>query len=193
MNKLVMLIPDILNSRENVRIWSAGCSNGAEPFTLAILISELFNEKYPELIEILATDIDPNNVFEDFFRYGIYDKDRLKRIPEDVCRKYFHEDGDNSESIVLNDSVIKRVEFMRHNLLSKTSPGGEFDIIICKNVLLHFNEDEQSEIISLFYDSLNEKGLFITEQTHRLPDEWDNHFVRIFPDARIYRKVSESL
>ncbi|UUX93333.1 CheR family methyltransferase [Methanoplanus endosymbiosus] len=191
MKKLVMLIPDILNSKGNVRIWSAGCSNGAEPFTLAILISELFGDNYPDSVDILATDIDPDNNFEDFFRYGIYDKDRLNRIPEDVCRKYFHGNEDNSGNVVLNDSIIERVEFMRHDLLSGNLPGGFFDIIICKNVLLHFNESEQSEIVSLIYNSMNDNGLFVTEQTHRLPDEWDDHFVRIFPDARIYRKFSE--
>jgi chemotaxis protein methyltransferase CheR len=190
MKKLVLLVRKTLEARGEVRIWSAGCSDGSEPFTLAILISEESDGIIPDSVEILATDIDPDDTFEEFFETGVYKKERLTRIPDKIRKRYFHEDDKSSENIILNDLLRKKVKFMRHDLLSKIPPGGPFDIIICKNVLLHFNDAEQSDIIRLFYDSLNNDGYLVTEQTHRLSDKDQNSFARIFPDARIYRKVS---
>ncbi|EHQ36537.1 CheR family methyltransferase [Methanoplanus limicola] len=190
MKKLLMPVREILESEGKVRIWSAGCSDGSEPFTIAILISEEFEGIIPDSVEILATDVDPDDAFEKFFETGIYKRERLTRIPDKIRKRYFHEDDKSSENLILNDSLRKKVKFMRHDLLSGISPGGVFDIIICKNVLLHFNDAEQSAITGLFYDTLNNGGYLVTEQTHRLSDKDQNSFARIFPDARIYQKIS---
>lgn len=89
------LIPLILEdedhrSNRNINIWSAGCANGSEPYTLAILLKEILDEEIFSRIQIYATDIDPNNRFENIIKKGSYPQDSLKKIPEkDVFEQFY--------------------------------------------------------------------------------------------------------
>ena len=141
-----VLIPLILegdgcNNSTNINIWSAGCSNGSEPYTLAILLKEILDEEIFSRIQIYATDIDPNNRFENIIIKGSYPQEDLKKVPEKMFLNNFIKDPDILGNYFISEKIREHVRYVRHNLLSlKPVIDRPFDVIVCKNVLLHFTE-----------------------------------------------------
>lgn len=190
-----VLIPLIIENEDyrinkNINIWSAGCANGSEPYTLAILLKETLDEEIFSSIRIYATDIDPNNKFENIIKRGSYPLDAIKKIPEKMFENNFVKDTDIPENYLISKEIRDHVNYIRHDLLSlKTILERPFDIILCKNVLLHFTEQQTAEIINMFYHSLSNSGFFITEQTQKLPASSSKQFEQFISNARIYRKT----
>ena len=189
------LIPLILkgdryNNSKNINIWSAGCANGSEPYTLAILLKEILDEEIFSKIQIYATDIDPNNRFENIVKRGSYPLEDLKKIPEKMFQNNFIKDPDIQGNYFVSKEIREHVKYSRHNLLSlKPIIGRPFGVIVCKNVLLHFSEKQTNEIINMFYQSLSDYGFFITEQTQKLPVSSSKQFSQFVSNARIYKKL----
>lgn len=191
------LIPLILEdedhrSNRNINIWSAGCANGSEPYTLAILLKEILDEEIFSRIQIYATDIDPNNRFENIIKKGSYPQDSLKKIPEKMFLNNFIKDANIQGNYLISEIIREHVTYAWHNLLSlKPIIERPFDIILCKNVLLHFTEQQSTEIINMFYQSLSNSGFFITEQTQKLPVSSSRQFEQFISNARIYKKNND--
>ncbi|MGV8076315.1 MAG: CheR family methyltransferase [Methanosarcina sp.] len=189
------LIPLILEdedhrSNRNINIWSAGCANGSEPYTLAILLKEILDEEIFSRIQIYATDIDPNNRFENIIKKGSYPQDSLKKIPEKMFLNNFIKDANIQGNYLISEIIREHVTYAWHNLLSlKPIIERPFDIILCKNVLLHFTEQQSTDIINMFYQSLSNSGFFITEQTQKLPVSSSRQFEQFISNARIYKKI----
>jgi chemotaxis protein methyltransferase CheR len=189
------LIPIIIESEDykrkrNINIWSAGCANGAEPYTLAILLKEMLDEKMFSSIQIYATDIDPNNKFENIIKEGSYPQDALQKIPENMFVNNFTRDTNAPDNYLISKEIREHVKYIRHNLLSlKPIIERPLDIILCKNVLLHFTEQQIINIINMYYHSLSNSGFFITEQTQKLPASSTKQFEQFISNARIYRKT----
>jgi len=190
-----VLIPLILEGEEyksnkDINIWSAGCANGAEPYTLAIILKELLDEEIFSRIQIYATDIDPNNRFENIVKKGSYPQDDLKKIPEKMFVNNFFKDPDIQGNYFISGKIREHVKYTRHNLLSlKPVIERPFDVILCKNVLLHFTEKQITDITNMFYQSLSNSGFFITEQTQKLPVSSSKQFEQFISNARIYKKI----
>jgi len=191
------LIPLILEdedhrSNRNINIWSAGCANGSEPYTLAILLKEILDEEIFSRIQIYATDIDPNNRFENIIKKGSYPQDSLKKIPENMFLNNFIKDANIQGNYLISEIIREHVTYAWHNLLSlKPIIERPFDIILCKNVLLHFTEQQSTDIINMFYQSLSNSGFFITEQTQKLPVSSSRQFEQFISNARIYKKNND--
>ncbi|MFZ2498755.1 MAG: CheR family methyltransferase [Methanosarcina sp.] len=191
------LIPLILEdedhrSNRNINIWSAGCANGSEPYTLAILLKEILDEEIFSRIQIYATDIDPNNRFENIIKKGSYPQDSLKKIPENMFLNNFIKDANIQGNYLISEIIREHVTYAWHNLLSlKPIIERPFDIILCKNVLLHFTEQQSTDIINMFYQSLSNSGFFITEQTQKLPISSSRQFEQFISNARIYKKNND--
>jgi chemotaxis protein methyltransferase CheR len=191
------LIPLILEdedhrSNRNINIWSAGCANGSEPYTLAILLKEILDEEIFSRIQIYATDIDPNNRFENIIKKGSYPQDSLKKIPEKMFLNNFIKDANIQGNYLISEIIREHVTYAWHNLLSlKPIIERPFDIILCKNVLLHFTEQQSTDIIHMFYQSLSNSGFFITEQTQKLPVSSSRQFEQFISNARIYKKNND--
>jgi chemotaxis protein methyltransferase CheR len=189
------LIPLILEGEchknsKDIDIWSAGCANGSEPYTLAIILKEILDEETFSRVQIYATDIDPNNRFEKIIKKGSYPQDDLKKIPEKLFVSNFIEDSDVRGNYLITEEIRKHVKYIQHNLLSlKPVIDGPFDVIVCKNVLLHFTEKQIIDIINMFYKSLSNDGFFITEQTQKLPASSSEQFSQFISNARIYKKL----
>jgi len=139
-----------------IKIWSAACSTGEEPYTLAMLIQEtgLFAEGQ---IEIMATDI--NKKVLQLASQGTYSKRSLsfRRIPDYLLTKYFVETSDSFE---VNQSTKRMVHFRHLNLLDplNMSKMMDFDIIFCRNVLIYFDQPTIFKVVSSFYQSLKNPG-----------------------------------
>lgn len=161
-------LPDLVNSygagiRRKLKIWSAGCSTGEEPYTLSIVLSE-YEESYPEGFDysILASDIS-TQVLEKA-QLGIYEFSRTEPIPLTLKRKYFLKSKDKEKQLVrvvpeLRQKVIlKRINFMDDDL----GVGELQDVIFCRNVIIYFDKPTQERLIRKLCDCLVSGGyLFV--------------------------------
>ena len=146
------------NDTRRLRIWSAGCSSGEEPYTIAMLLLEnrlLFDGWN---IEIVASDINRRVLHQ--ARRGVYRKPSFRSTDEKTIRKYFTmQDGE----YVLNDEVKRLVTFSNLNLLDavKTRFVGSMDVIFCRNVLIYFNPEAKKKVIEIFFNRLNDGGYML--------------------------------
>lgn len=152
----------VKENRKSIRIWSAGCSTGEEPYTIAISLLEFFKDKTLPDIKILATDID-TKVLETAME-GTYKEETVKVVDREVLRRYALKGvGKNAGYYRMKDSVKKMIYFKRLNLLADTFPlKNKFDIIFCRNVVIYFDRNSQVKLFKQFYNYLNNDGyLFI--------------------------------
>ena len=176
-----------LKTKQYIEIWDAGCASGQEPYSLSMLLNESMGYMLFRNVRILATDIDESNQFEKIIAEGRYPRESVQRIPRDIFDKFFRPD-DREGYFVLNDEIIKSVSFQKHNLLSLVPPKTGFGLILCKNVLLHFNENQRIDVIEMFYDALSEGGYLVMEQTQKLPKEVNHLFEPILSNAQIFKR-----
>lgn len=102
----------------------------------------------------------------------------------------FIKDANIQGNYLISEIIREHVTYAWHNLLSlKPIIERPFDIILCKNVLLHFTEQQSTDIINMFYQSLSNSGFFITEQTQKLPVSSSRQFEQFISNARIYKKI----
>ncbi len=179
------VIPE-LRSRRYIHIWDAGCAMGPEPYSLAIVLRENMGMTFRN-VKIHATDIDSSNLFGDIIKKGIYPREMVQRIPEAIFSKYFSP-SDEPEHFRISDEIRRSVDFTKNDLLDMKPIRTGLNLILCKNVLLHFKEEERIEVLKMFYDSL-EGGYFATEQTQKIPQEMQKHFEPVVANAQLYRKV----
>lgn len=177
----------LVSGSQKIKIWDAGCAMGQEPYTFAILLAEKLGYFAFKNVHIDATDIDEGNTFGKIIEQGIYPYNELNRIPENIFKKYFHPTKDPN-LFQLDENIRKRVKFTKNNLLDLSPIGWNYNLIICKNVLLHFHPEERVNVIKMFHKTLDTKGLFVTEQTQPMPEECADLFKKIAPDANIFQK-----
>ncbi len=187
LEQIVSRVTDHAVGRSRFSIWDAGCAMGQEPYSLAILLAEKMGRFAFKNLHIDATDIDTSNLFEPIIREGLYPEQELRRIPPVLFEKYFHPAG--REGYALVDYAIRsRISYRRHDLLGLVPPGGEYTLILCKNVLLHFSPEQRVEVMRMFYDALAPGGFFATEQTQKLPQELAHLFTQVTPEVQLFRK-----
>ncbi|WFR54840.1 protein-glutamate O-methyltransferase CheR [Anaerocolumna sp. AGMB13025] len=143
-----------------LKIWSAACSTGDEPYSLVMLLS-----KYMPLsrIKVIATDID-KQILEKA-RLGLYNVKSLKGLPQEFITKYFREI--NSSTYQILDNVKACVEFKQHDLLKDTYPN-QCDLIVCRNVLIYFTEEAKDEIYKKFNSSLKREAILFVGSTEQI-------------------------
>lgn len=177
-----------LRSKQHIKIWDAGCAMGQEPYSLSMILSENLGYMYFRNVKIVATDIDESNLFEKIITEGSYPEEQIQRIPKELFHKYFRPD-DKDGHFKLIEQIRKSVIFKKHNLLSFIPPNKDFGLILCKNVLLHFNEIQRIEVIKMFYDSLIDGGYIAMEQTQKLPKEVLSLFAPVVTNAQVCQKI----
>ncbi len=154
------LLPQIITKPSGafLKIWSAGCSSGEEPYTLAIVLSEFTRKNRNVDFSVLATDISTKML--KIAVEGIYDEDKIKVISEELKKKYFLRSKNREDKKVrLVPELRNKVTFRRLNLISDHYPIYEsFDIIFCRNVLIYFDHDMQYEILRRLCVFLKPKG-----------------------------------
>ncbi len=187
LSQVIKYFLPLVKNRQKIKIWDAGCAMGPEPYTFLILLSENMDYWNFKKVEMDATDIDESGNFGEIISNGIYEFDTIKRIPEDILKKYFTKYNDNNYYII-DDKIKSRLKFHHHDLLSLKPISYNYNLIICKNVLLHFNYEQRINVYKMFYDALDSEGLIVTEQTQELPKEVENYFEKLALDAQIFRK-----
>lgn len=155
-----VLLPNLLKMREKVkhiRIWSAGCSTGQEPYSLSMIMLEQ-QQKYPDWrFEIFATDISTSAIEKAI--EGSYSQFEVQRgLPVNYLVKYMKKED---QKWIVKDDVKKLVKFQYFNLLENPILLGKFDIIFCRNVLIYFDLSIKQKILSYFSQSLRPDGFLI--------------------------------
>ena len=153
-------LPELLReSGSRFKAWSAGCSSGEEPYTIAMILEEL---KAPPSVKVLATDIDIGVLTR--AQIGEYDERSMVSTPPEYIQKYFIvRDG----KYIVKPNVKARVQFKRHNLLQDPFDKG-FDLITCRNVVIYFEMEAKEELYRKFSESLRSGGLLFVGNTERI-------------------------
>lgn len=146
------------SANKKVRIWSAGCSTGEEPYSIAMTLFEL-KQQYNWDCKILATDLDSSVV--EAGKLGIYSAARIESLSIEQKRKWFLYDRNHPEVVKVKPSLQEIVRFKRLNLLEKWPMKGKFDVIFCRNVVIYFNEATQAQLFNRFADMLNDGGYLV--------------------------------
>ncbi|MEE8188514.1 MAG: protein-glutamate O-methyltransferase [Kiloniellales bacterium] len=152
-----MVLPYLLENRaskKSFRIWSAACSSGQEPYTLAMLLKEQEQKFVGWNIEILATDL--SNEILDKAKEGLYSQFEVQRgLPIQLLVKHFKQIGDRWQ---IDESIRKMVRYKPFNLLDSLQPLGAFDVIFCRNVLIYFDIPTKTRILDSMADLMPEDG-----------------------------------
>lgn len=176
------------SGRMRVKVWDAGSAMGQEPYTLAIILAEKMGQFAFKNLRLDATDYDSANHFGEILSKGIYPYDELKRMPEDLFKKYFVP-ADSPDCFQVVEKLRERVFFQYHNLLSLKEIGTDYSLVVCKNVLLHFSYEQRIEVIKMFHRALSPGGFFTSEQTQKMPQEIAHLFEQVVPDSQLFRKL----
>jgi chemotaxis protein methyltransferase CheR len=174
--------------RAHARIWDAGAATGQEPYTLSIMFAERMGHFAFNNLRIDATDVESSGQFAQIIASGVYPQDELSRLPEGIQVKYFLPTEAQGHMMVI-EKIRSRVTFQRHDLLSLEEIGHGYSLVLCKNVLLHFQAAERVEVLRMFHRALAPGGLLATERTQEMPRELDALFQRVIPNAPLFRKV----
>ncbi|MBW1959194.1 MAG: methyltransferase domain-containing protein [Deltaproteobacteria bacterium] len=182
------VIPELKNNKY-INVWDAGCAMGPEPYSLAIIFKESLGYYQFKRLKIYATDLDEeSHDFGKIIAKGIYPEETVKRIPKDIFKKYFSSNN-KPGYFKISDEIMQRVSFQKHDLRSLTPVRDNFGLIVCKNVLLHFPEDERIKVIKMFYKALSPEGFFATEQTQKMPKESAHLFKHIKQNIQLFQKT----
>jgi chemotaxis protein methyltransferase CheR len=171
----------------NLKVWSAGCSTGEEPYTLAMVLSESFAPYCGRGFSILATDICTGALEK--AKTGIYEEDRTNPVPMEMKRKYFLRHRDRSKGLVrVTPELRSMVRFQRLNLVEDNLdlPGSK-DIIFCRNVIIYFDRPTQEKLLNRLCSHLSPKGYLFLGHSETL-NGFDLPLARM--ESTIYRKQS---
>lgn len=148
-----------LNGR-NVKWWSAGCSSGEEPITMAMTLLEETGNYPATAVKILATDLSIEVI--KMAREGVYEPDKLMDVPNYLLSKYFDKITIGKQAFRTKNAIRNKITYGRLNLLEPWPMRGPFQIIMCRNVMIYFDKVTQQKLISRFYNLLEPGGyLFI--------------------------------
>jgi len=174
--------------RSRVRVWDAGCAMGPEPYTFLILLAERMGRFAFKNMFIDATDHDEGGDFGATIEAGVYPAEQLQRMPPELFAKYFAPAEGRPGWFVIAPCLRERIRFRRHDLLSLSAPGEGYAMIICKNVLLHFEAEKRIEVIDMFHSALADNGLLVLEHTQKMPPECGELFEQAADNSSIYRR-----
>ncbi len=152
-----IVLPHLLKARATtraIRIWSAACSSGQEPYTLAMLLKEHAAKLNGWRVEIVATDL--SNEILDKAKEGLYTQFEVQRgLPIALLVKYFVQNGDRWQ---IDGSLQEMVKFKQFNLLDDFSQLGKFDVVFCRNVLIYFDSPTKAQVLDSIADLLPQDG-----------------------------------
>ena len=168
-----------------IRIWSAGCSTGEETYSIAILLLELLRKEHIALRpRVYGTDISEEACR--FARQGTYADRRSCGIPGRLLKRYFEMDGDTCRVAQL---VKNHVKFQVHDLFSRP-PFPALDLVVCRNVLIHFNQQARSAVLNNFHSVMIPGGILVLGKSEAITGPELSMFELTDPRSKIYQKVT---
>ena len=171
----------------SLRIWSAGCASGEEPYSVAIIVHQLLYAEIAQWdIRILGTDIDEKKLAQ--ARQAVYTAFSFKGTHWPNLEAYVRREG---HRYTLIPAVTNLVHFRRHDLISDPPPG-RFDVILCRNVLIYMKRSQQTHILKRLHRALRPEGVLVLGKTEILPPDAMNWYAPLNLKEHIYRKVNHT-
>jgi chemotaxis protein methyltransferase CheR len=172
-----------------IRVWSAGCSSGEEPYTLAMLIADhLERQGTPERLRTVtvdATDVDRQCL--ERARTGRYRREALADLPAGWAERYFEADGDKCRVI---ERVRQRVVIRAADLSSDPPPRRNYHLILCRNVVIYFGRPTQERVFATFADALAPGGFLVLGKVETLFGPARDRLTLLDPRERVYRRAA---
>ncbi len=162
------IFPELLSKNNRIKIWSAPCSNGCEPYSLAIILDEMGLK--PHQFEILGIDLDPNIL--QAAKKGVYNSGSLKNVNPARLTKYFTKIG--SEMYTINDKIKQMITFNQFDIL-KGNYVKNWDLILCRNLFIYFTQDVKDTLTHKFVEALSPNGILFLGNTEFIfePDKYN--------------------
>ncbi|RXZ76862.1 protein-glutamate O-methyltransferase CheR [Paenibacillaceae bacterium] len=172
-------IPELLKESPRLRVWSAACSTGEEPYTMAMILDQL---GALDRASITATDLD-SKVLERA-KTGLYPERSVRDVPQSYLKSYFTRQDDQFR---VSDKLMRAVNFQQQNLLLDRF-GGPFDIIVCRNVMIYFTDEAKQQLYRGFSKALRPGGLLFVGSTEQIfsPGQYELETAETF----FYRRIS---
>jgi chemotaxis methyl-accepting protein methylase len=188
---LVANVVPVLWHRESpsIRVWSAGCSSGDEPYSLAILFHRYAATQgmLAQLgrVDILGTDIDRQVLAA--AQRGEFEEGDFAETPPELRSRYFS----NEPPFAVSQTIRGMVHFERRDLLASPPPtsGGRFDLIVCRNVLIYFDRDTQERLFDAFHSALSPDGFLVLGKVETLLGHARTRFAPVDARERIFRRI----
>ena len=187
------VMPRILADKhicDSLNMWSAACATGEEAYSLAVLVRQMALDQQCSEVRILGTDIDPTAIAA--ARAGKYVKDLMPKPLNNDISVYFH---DEDKRIAILPELKESVEFQLHDLTSKSAANElkkifseNFDLIMCRNVLMYLRRSTQTDVMELCYDFLKPGGFLIIGTGETVPKCMEKQLILLEQKAKIYRK-----
>lgn len=160
-----VILPEFKAKGIKPKIWSAACSSGEEPYSLAITLQEFFGNTTN--YSMLCSDLSTRMLKQ--AQNGIYAMSAIKDISVELKRKYFQKGTGKSEGLVrVKDRLKQSMSFKRHNLLHVLDSTERFDIIFCRNVMIYFDNDTKQKVVDNLSKKLNQDGYLIIGHSESL-------------------------
>lgn len=179
------VVPELLaqlGPEEEIRVWSAGCSSGEEAYSLAIMFAEALGlEEALNRVKIYGTDVDDEALRD--ARSGLYPAKSLEPLNAELREKYFEQNG---SQFSFRSDLRRRVIFGRHDI-TRDAPISRLDLLICRNALMYFNVEAQTQIVDRFHFALREGGFLFLGKAEMLLNDADRFDV-ISMRQRIFRR-----
>lgn len=161
------LLPEIRKRGACLRIWSAGCSSGEEPYSIAMMLHDQWPGMDEADVRILATDISDRMLAK--ARLAEYEKESLQDVPRAYMLKYFVSSGTGPQKTYrVQDTIRALVRFARLNLMDEWPMQGPFDVIFCRNVMIYFDTSTQRRLVQRFHRLLVPGGYLLVGHSESL-------------------------
>jgi len=180
------IVPEILKQTKNLKIWSAGCATGEEPYSIAMVLAKLSRNLKDFSFKIYATDINSSALKK--AEKGVYNRKSISNVPKEYW-KYFIL---NEEQAIVKEEIKALVEFSFLNLIKQPFPVYRFtqtDIIFCRNVFIYFRPESIKRVLQHFYLCLKKNGYLILAPTENLEDFTKNFVIVKYKNTFFYKKV----
>ncbi|MDX2481271.1 MAG: protein-glutamate O-methyltransferase CheR [Desulfuromusa sp.] len=179
------ILPELLEtSRSNnskLRLWSVGCANGEEPYSLALLCQK--QQLKGDLLSIVGTDLSPEALTR--AKRGFFPAERVRSVPSEMLADFFFSSGQYYQLI---EQVRERVQFFRHDILAD-QPFYRANLVLCRNLLIYFSRQQQQQILEILAAALLPGGYLVLGRAETMALACRKQFVCIDPAERIYRRV----
>ncbi|WP_027417490.1 CheR family methyltransferase [Aneurinibacillus terranovensis] len=172
------IIPRLLKEKGKIKCWSAACSTGEEPYSLAMLFSRFMPLSQ---VDITATDLDEGAIAK--AKRGLYAERSLQDAPPDLVNKYFRKEP---PMFAISDEIKRVIKFKKHNMLADPFDKN-YDLIVCRNVMIYFTEEAKNELYHKFSDSLRPGGVLFVGSTEQIFQPQQYRFES--EDTFFYKKV----
>ncbi len=177
------IFPPLFKKHQKVKIWSAPCSNGSEPYTLAIILSELNLD--PGRYEILASDLDKNIL--ETARKGVYGPNSLQNVSDKILQKYFKKIPGNSIKYQLNKDIIKQIRFEQADLINEPYQK-DWNLILSRNFFIYLTREIKKQLIKKFTEALKPDGYFFLGNTEFIFNSEEYNLKKVY--SSFYKKLA---